>query len=387
MCWILGRKLHDRAQNLPPRNFTVEPIQSTNSDTSEDIMIKKFSPQILLNVFTILVVAAIVFVGQVYASTNRETEPVEENQETIDGSVTNISTIPGTISYQGMLTNAAGEPINGIQTIIFRIYDAPTGGNLLWQENQTVPVSNSQFNVSLGSIVPFTNDIWQNDSLYLGVQVEDDSEMSPRQMISSVPQSLGVPPNSVTTIQLAPNSVTTDQLAPNSVTTDQLAPNSVTTDQLAPNSVTTDQLAQNSVTANQLAQNAITSQNTKLTTGRVSAVMSGIGSLTLSTTPQTVPNTSVTITVNTPQVYLIFVTIDIETTNTGIGGLYINGTSQIEEYGSAHLLAYGGHSRGTVSQVYQVLLEPGVYNLEIRAYGSGYVWETHTSLAYFAVSQ
>ena len=330
-------------------------------------MDKKFSPQILLNVFTILVVAAIVFVGQVYASTNRETEPVEENQETIDGSVTNISTIPGTISYQGMLTNAAGEPINGIQTIIFRIYDAPTGGNLLWQENQTVPVSNSQFNVSLGSIVPFTNDIWQNDSLYLGVQVEDDSEMSPRQMISSVPQSLGVPPNSVTTIQLAPNSVTTDQLAPNSVTTDQLA--------------------QNSVTANQLAQNAITSQNTKLTTGRVSAVMSGIGSLTLSTTPQTVPNTSVTITVNTPQVYLIFVTIDIETTNTGIGGLYINGTSQIEEYGSAHLLAYGGHSRGTVSQVYQVLLEPGVYNLEIRAYGSGYVWETHTSLAYFAVSQ
>ncbi len=350
-------------------------------------MDKKFSPQILLNVFTILVVAAIVFVGQVYASTNRETEPVEENQETIDGSVTNISTIPGTISYQGMLTNAAGEPINGIQTIIFRIYDAPTGGNLLWQENQTVPVSNSQFNVSLGSIVPFTNDIWQNDSLYLGVQVEDDSEMSPRQMISSVPQSLRVPPNSVTTIQLAPNSVTTDQLAPNSVTTDQLAPNSVTTDQLAPNSVTTDQLAQNSVTANQLAQNAITSQNTKLTTGRVSAVMSGIGSLTLSTTPQTVPNTSVTITVNTPQVYLIFVTIDIETTNTGIGGLYINGTSQIEEYGSAHLLAYGGHSRGTVSQVYQVLLEPGVYNLEIRAYGSGYVWETHTSLAYFAVSQ
>jgi len=330
-------------------------------------MDKKFSPQILLNVFTILVVAAIVFVGQVYASTNRETEPVEENQETIDGSVTNISTIPGTISYQGMLTNAAGEPINGIQTIIFRIYDAPTGGNLLWQENQTVHISNSQFNVSLGSIVPFTNDIWQNDSLYLGVQVEDDSEMSPRQMISSVPQSLGVPPNSVTTIQLAPNSVTTDQLAPNSVTTDQLA--------------------QNSVTANQLAQNAITSQNTKLTTGRVSAVMSGIGSLTLSTTPQTVPNTSVTITVNTPQVYLIFVTIDIETTNTGIGGLYINGTSQIEEYGSAHLLAYGGHSRGTVSQVYQVLLEPGVYNLEIRAYGSGYVWETHTSLAYFAVSQ
>jgi len=320
-------------------------------------MDKKFSPQILLNVFTILVVAAIVFVGQVYASTNRETEPVEENQETIDGSVTNISTIPGTISYQGMLTNAAGEPINGIQTIIFRIYDAPTGGNLLWQENQTVHISNSQFNVSLGSIVPFTNDIWQNDSLYLGVQVEDDSEMSPRQMISSVPQSLGVPPNSVTTIQLAPNSVTTDQLA------------------------------QNSVTANQLAQNAITSQNTKLTTGRVSAVMSGIGSLTLSTTPQTVPNTSVTITVNTPQVYLIFVTIDIETTNTGIGGLYINGTSQIEEYGSAHLLAYGGHSRGTVSQVYQVLLEPGVYNLEIRAYGSGYVWETHTSLAYFAVSQ
>ncbi|HQF63657.1 MAG TPA: hypothetical protein PLT26_14245 [Anaerolineaceae bacterium] len=350
-------------------------------------MIKKFSPQILLNVFTILVVAAIVFVGQAYASTNREIKPLVRTQEIIDGSIADISTIPGTISYQGMLISATGEPINGIRTMIFRIYDAPTAGNLLWQESQAVSISNEQFNVNLGSIVPFTNDIWQNDSLYLGIQVEDDSEMSPRQMISSVPQSLGVSPNSVNTTQLAPNSVTTEKLALNSVTTEKLALSSVTTEKLALSSVTTEKLALNSVTASQLAQNAVTSQNTKLTNGRVGALMSGVGSLTLSTTPQTVPNTTVNITVNTPQVYFIFVTIDIETTSTGIGGLYINDVSQIEELGEAHLLVYGGHSRGTVSQVYRVLLDPGVYNLEIKAYGSGFVWQTHTSLTYFAVSQ
>lgn len=61
---------------------------------------------------------------------------------------------PDVIPYQGTLVNADGGalgaavPVN--YDLVFRIFDAPSGGVLLWSEQQTVTVDAGRFSVQLG---------------------------------------------------------------------------------------------------------------------------------------------------------------------------------------------------------------------------------------------
>ena len=92
--------------------------------------------------------------------------------------------IPHLISYQGRLTNAAGQPITGSRPVSFRLYDAGSGGSLLWQESHSsVTVTDGVFEVLLGSVnalnLPF------DKQYYLATQVGSDAEMTPRQQITS----------------------------------------------------------------------------------------------------------------------------------------------------------------------------------------------------------
>lgn len=95
--------------------------------------------------------------------------------------------VPQIMSYQGKLNDKTGVPVNGSVTMTFTIYDAPTGGNVLWTETWTsVNVSNGIFNVALGSVTPFPSTLFNSDTLYLGIRVgTTDAEMTPRQRITS----------------------------------------------------------------------------------------------------------------------------------------------------------------------------------------------------------
>ena len=61
---------------------------------------------------------------------------------------------PDFLTYQGFLADANGAglaPTNPINyDVVFRIYDAQTGGNLVWAERQTVTVDKGVFSVLLG---------------------------------------------------------------------------------------------------------------------------------------------------------------------------------------------------------------------------------------------
>lgn len=109
----------------------------------------------------------------------------------IVASTTTTSTTSDLFSFQGMLANALGAPVNSKVNITFRLYAAPTGGTALWTEAHTgtngVPVSDGLFHVLLGSLTPIPSEVWGRDSLYLGVQVGSDSEMTPREQVSAVP--------------------------------------------------------------------------------------------------------------------------------------------------------------------------------------------------------
>jgi len=63
--------------------------------------------------------------------------------------------VPATINYQGVVADSAGTLIGATgainRKIIFRIYDASTGGNRLWTEEQTVTIYKGEFSVLLGA--------------------------------------------------------------------------------------------------------------------------------------------------------------------------------------------------------------------------------------------
>jgi microcystin-dependent protein len=99
------------------------------------------------------------------------------------------------IPFQGRLTDAAGEPLNGVRQITFVIYDEPTGGNALWVEvHESVSVINGQLNVLLGSMTLLDDPDGNGDPSdaiqfmsprFLGIKVGEGSnqEMVPRQQL------------------------------------------------------------------------------------------------------------------------------------------------------------------------------------------------------------
>lgn len=93
--------------------------------------------------------------------------------------------VPGPISYQGQLNNQSGVPISGSVSLVFSLYDAPTGGVPLWSENQTIGVANGIFNAQLGSVTPFPVSLFERTLLYLGIRVGSDQEMEPRQRLAA----------------------------------------------------------------------------------------------------------------------------------------------------------------------------------------------------------
>ena len=117
---------------------------------------------------------------------------------------------PGKINYQGRLTNAAGAPMpDGQYNMTFRIYDAASGGTLIWSEvretTNRVTVTNGQFNVQLGAVTPITETVFDSDYTYFEVElptpatatcstaacgVYTEGAMTPRQPVGSAAYAL-----------------------------------------------------------------------------------------------------------------------------------------------------------------------------------------------------
>jgi hypothetical protein len=93
---------------------------------------------------------------------------------------------PATITYQGFLTTAAGEPVTTPVAMNFAVYTDPSGGTPLWSEHHaSETVTRGVYSVVMGSVNPINLPF--DRVYYLGVAIGSDPEMTPRQALSSVP--------------------------------------------------------------------------------------------------------------------------------------------------------------------------------------------------------
>ena len=112
--------------------------------------------------------------------------------------------ISHTINYQGKLMDATGNLVaDGDYDMQFTVYDAATGGTQLWTSTSTnqlvtgtpttttVTVQSGLFSILLGDTsdnqLAFPDSLFNNDTLYLGITIGSDTEMTPRKRLSAVP--------------------------------------------------------------------------------------------------------------------------------------------------------------------------------------------------------
>ncbi len=95
---------------------------------------------------------------------------------------------PRTISYQGVITDAAGTPISdGQHQIKIALYESKTSLTPLYSETLSVPVKQGVFNLIIGSVTPIPALIEFNKPYYLGTTVDQGTELTPRSALTAVP--------------------------------------------------------------------------------------------------------------------------------------------------------------------------------------------------------
>jgi hypothetical protein len=88
------------------------------------------------------------------------------------------------------LTDDGGVPLDGVYELTFRLYDVESGGAALCADTNSVSVVDGLFSSSMD----YCYDDLYGQKVWLGVEVGNDGEMTPRQPIYPVPYALSLRP-------------------------------------------------------------------------------------------------------------------------------------------------------------------------------------------------
>lgn len=106
--------------------------------------------------------------------------------------LTALADNPKIMTYQAVLTNN-GSAVTSPVEVTFRIYDDSIGGTVLWSDTRMVtPDASGRINELLGQNSALDEAVFAGSERYLGIQVTGDTEMSPRQPMTSAPYSFRV---------------------------------------------------------------------------------------------------------------------------------------------------------------------------------------------------
>ena len=194
--------------------------------------------------------------------------------------------VPEAMNVQGVLRNAGGQTVDGAYTLTFSLYEQQAGGAFVWSEAiANVGVKNGLFSVILGNQEPLLPSLFEGkDSLWLGIQVEADTELPRERLVSqafafeaahalsadtadtaATATSAGgldcsacidgvhIVDGSISGAELADGAVTGGKIAAGAVTSDKIAAGAVTGAQIAAGAVTGAHIADGSVTKDDLA--------------------------------------------------------------------------------------------------------------------------------------
>jgi hypothetical protein len=96
--------------------------------------------------------------------------------------------IPLKINYQGKIVDGSGTPLGGTHDAVFRLYDAPVSGTMLWSDSATVASdADGIFSVVLGGDHPMVTGL--GDACWLEIEI-DGEILVPRREMVSVPYAL-----------------------------------------------------------------------------------------------------------------------------------------------------------------------------------------------------
>ncbi len=98
--------------------------------------------------------------------------------------------VPSRINHQGRLFDVSGDPITGVHTMRFALYGDSVGGTPLWTEVHSMTLQNGYYAITLGAVTPFPPAALDGSTRYLGISVDDDPEMTPREPVDSVPYAM-----------------------------------------------------------------------------------------------------------------------------------------------------------------------------------------------------
>jgi hypothetical protein len=170
--------------------------------------------------------------------------------------------VPHIINFQGLLTDPINDtPLTGNYLMEFHLYDAQTGGTLLWVEQQDVTVVNGIFNVEIGSVAPTTNplepDYFDNTTPYLEIKIYNSGweTLTPRQQLTSTPFAM----KAAVADNVVSDSVVTESIAAGAVTREKISTNAVGASEIANNAVGASEIANNAVTAAKISPNIVSS--------------------------------------------------------------------------------------------------------------------------------
>lgn len=98
------------------------------------------------------------------------------------------SAVPQALNYRGRLVDAGGAPVaDGDQFVMFTLWDSSMAGTELWNSGiRIIAITDGLFSYNLGSNVPLPASLFLNNaSLYLGITIGTDAEISPRTALTS----------------------------------------------------------------------------------------------------------------------------------------------------------------------------------------------------------